>query len=343
MSAATGVLVSGLISADISFRLDQMPRLAEKYRASDMRFSLGGGGAIAATALRRLGARVELAGRLGDDLFANLLREELRRRDIGQALVLTCAGTRSPVSSIFIDNDGERQIVNYRGADPLPLAADHASTPATGASRTNDAGLVTPEFSGAETALDEDRLASLLAPAAVLVDTRWEAAAIQALQWARHWGVPGVVDGETPVCPQAMHLATHVAFSRQGLRDYAGHEDIHAALLQAAGQFDGWVCVTDGEHGVYHLQSNELVRTPALSVQSVDSLGAGDVWHAAFTLQLARSKDEVAAIEFANVAAAMKCESDDGLDGIPEHDAVLHRLADLGGCVRVGSGGRPRA
>ncbi len=52
VSKSVQLLVSGLISADITFRVGEMPRRAEKYRADDVRFSLGGGGAIAAAALK---------------------------------------------------------------------------------------------------------------------------------------------------------------------------------------------------------------------------------------------------------------------------------------------------
>ena len=68
MSVQTNLLACGLISADITFRVNEMPRLAEKYRADDVRFSLGGGGAIAAVAMQRLGAQVQLAGRLSSTI-----------------------------------------------------------------------------------------------------------------------------------------------------------------------------------------------------------------------------------------------------------------------------------
>ncbi len=63
VSNCVQLLVSGLISADITFRVGEMPRRAEKYRADDLRFSLGGGGVIAAVAMQQLGAKVQLAGR----------------------------------------------------------------------------------------------------------------------------------------------------------------------------------------------------------------------------------------------------------------------------------------
>lgn len=292
------LLVSGLICADIVFRVEAMPRRAEKYRAEDVRFSLGGGGAIAAVAMQQLGARVQLAGRLGDDLFGDLLRSELSRRALGTCLLECVAGSKSPISSVFIDDHGDRQIVNYRqvGDSPAP--------------------------DGACDALDRHELASLEAPDAVLVDTRWEAAAVQVLAHARHVGVPAVIDAEAPVSRAAMALATHIAFSRQGLRDYAGLDSVEQGLQMAQTEFACWVCVTDGEQGVYWLEHGEIAHAPAFSIDAVDTLGAGDAWHAAFTLKLAQGCSEPSAIVFANAAAALKCLSRDGLDGMPGNDAV---------------------
>lgn len=313
MSRKTSLLACGLISADITFRVGEMPRLAEKYRADDVRFSLGGGGAIAAVAMQRLGAEVQLAGRLGDDLFGDLLRTEITRRSLGDSLLSCIPDGKSPISSVFVDDSGERQIVNYRQPDTV--------LPPKSATDTESRESIDT------TAFDATRLQSIDTPDAVLVDTRWEAAAIQMLAFARQAGIPGVIDGEAPVSHTAMALASHIAFSRQGLRNYAGVDEVEAGLRQAQEEFACWVAVTDGEKGVYWLEGSgtecRLAHMPAFAITSVDTLGAGDVWHAAFTLQLARGSCEEVAIRFANAAAALKCQSSDGLDGIPSTEQVM--------------------
>ena len=213
VSKPVQLLVSGLISADITFRVGEMPRRAEKYRAEDVRFSLGGGGAIAAVAMQQLGARVQLAGRLGDDLFGDVLRSELSRRAVGKTLLACVAGSKSPISSVFVDDRGDRQIVNYRQVGDTPAVA------------------------GTSEALDSHCLMLLDTPDAVLVDTRWEAAALQVLAYARQIAVPAVIDAEAPVSHAAMALASHIAFSRQGLREYASLDSVEQGLRMAQMEF----------------------------------------------------------------------------------------------------------
>jgi sugar/nucleoside kinase (ribokinase family) len=62
---------------------------------------------------------------------------------------------------------------------------------------------------------------------------------------------------------------------------------------------------------------------------AVDTLGAGDVWHGAFCLQLARGADENSAVRFANVAAALKCTRSGGGYAAPELDTVTDYLTSL--------------
>jgi sulfofructose kinase len=55
---------------------------------------------------------------------------------------------------------------------------------------------------------------------------------------------------------------------------------------------------------------------------AVDTLAAGDVWHGAFTLALAESKDITGAAGFANMAAALKCTRPGGRRGAPSRVEV---------------------
>jgi len=64
------------------------------------------------------------------------------------------------------------------------------------------------------------------------------------------------------------------------------------------------------------------------AVEAIDTLGAGDVFHGAFTLALAEGRDVVAALRFAAAAAGLKCTRLGGSMAAPhrtEVDALLAR------------------
>ena len=79
--------------------------------------------------------------------------------------------------------------------------------------------------------------------------------------------------------------------------------------------FDGFLAYTDGPDGVYWLEHGEVRHMDAFKVKAIDTLGAGDVFHGAFTFRLVESGDLIDAMRFAAAAAAIKCTRFGGLMG----------------------------
>ena len=289
--STTEVLIAGMAVADFVFRVPAIPTEAEKYRADSMEIVVGGPAANAAIAIARLGGRAVLSTRLGEDGVADAIRGDLESE--GVDCRIRRAG-RSPLSAVAVDAAGERQIVNFRGEglaeEPEPLGDP--------------------------------------APAAVLVDMGWTTAALAGLALARARGVPGVVDAETPATEAVLRAASHVAFPRRGLAAFTGIGDKEEALLAASRGLDGWVCVTDGAAGVSYVAEGRIETVPAFPIRAVDTLGAGDIWHGAFTLRLAEGAGEPDAVRFANAAAALKCTGFGGGRASPTRAAVERFLAD---------------
>jgi sulfofructose kinase len=67
-------------------------------------------------------------------------------------------------------------------------------------------------------------------------------------------------------------------------------------------------------------------RQKAFAVCAVDTLAAGDVFHAAFALALAEGRAEAAALRFASAAAALKCTRFGGIVGSPTRAEVEQLL-----------------
>jgi sugar/nucleoside kinase (ribokinase family) len=67
-------------------------------------------------------------------------------------------------------------------------------------------------------------------------------------------------------------------------------------------------------------------RFPGYPAHEVDPTGAGDVFAGAFMIQLYRTGDAAAAVDFANRVAACSVEAP-GVDGIPTYEEALARFA----------------
>ncbi|MFT4727381.1 MAG: sulfofructose kinase [Granulosicoccus sp.] len=299
------ILICGMTTADFVFGVHTMPERAEKYVANTAKMIIGGGAANAAIAIARQQGSASLAARIGDDWVGKAIMQTLDGEKIDCSFLHVCKHATTSFSSVLIDATGERQIVNFRGAgfdeQPHWLTSD-----------------TLPEFRESE---HDNRPFD-----GVLTDTRWTTGAVAVLQMARRAGVPGVVDAEAPMSDRILNIASHVAFSKQGLTAYTEIENTEEALVAAKAKLDAWVCVTDGSNGVFHLQDGKMRHTPTHCIEIKDTLAAGDVWHGVFTLGLSEGQDEQSAIEYANAAATLKCAGLGGSMAAPTREQTLQLM-----------------
>jgi len=285
------VVTAGVVSVDQFFRVGAFPVAGLKHRAGAVWRTPGGGALIAAAAVVRLGGEAHLAGAVGDDDFGGWLRGEIARQGVEGGLVAALPGVATSRSAILVTPDGERTIINHR-----------------------DDGL----FAAVPT------LPRPFPFGAALADTRWPGGAAALMAAAREAGRPGVIDAEAPVAlaAEALGLASHVAFSAQGLRDFAGGTDA-SALARAQARLGVWVAVTRGPEPVLVHDGQALAEVPVWPAVSADTLGAGDVWHAGLALGLAEGMAAPEAVRFASAAAGLKVA--EGV--LPEREAVEAVLA----------------
>ena len=270
------VLTLGITVFDTVLRVDDMPREGGKFYASDRAEVVGGIAANAAIAIVRLGGEAVLASRVGDDLIGERIVADLVAAGVDTSLVEWLNGVASSISTILVDRKGERLLINH--SNPLLFR-----------------GL--PDLEG-------------VAVDAVMTDTRWPEGALAALGRARDQAVPAVLDYDRDaerLRSELLATATHVAFGRQGLTALAGTDDVAAGLRAVRRMTEAWLACTSGGDGVHWLDGDTLRHLPAFPVEAVDTLGAGDVFHGAFTLALAEAMPEAEAVRFASAAAAIKC------------------------------------
>ena len=126
--------------------------------------------------------------------------------------------------------------------------------------------------------------------------------------------------------------ASHVIFSERGLEAWCGRtsvKDLHRVLEHGAVM----AAVTRGAAGVDWLEAAtpaKELHCPAFPVVAVDTLGAGDVFHGAYTLAVAEGRFIGDAIRFAAAAAAVKCSRPGGRSGAPNRAEVESLLEQAG-------------
>ena len=124
------------------------------------------------------------------------------------------------------------------------------------------------------------------------------------------------------------YFARTAQASAEALRGTTGVDDYGEGLKRLSEHVSGFLAITDGPEGIYWLERKTVRHMPAFKVKAIDSLGAGDAFHGAFTLALAEGRDLDAAMRFASATAALKCTKFGGASGAPtraEVDAFLKR------------------
>ena len=112
------ILITGLTTLDLIFKMENFPDQNEKYRAETAMFSGGGNAGNASVAVARLGANSTIFSAVGKDEVGSFILAKLQRENVNTEFVLTLEKWQSSFSSVLVDNNGERQIVNYRNSLP---------------------------------------------------------------------------------------------------------------------------------------------------------------------------------------------------------------------------------
>jgi ribokinase len=116
-TAEWDVVVLGGANLDYLARGSRLPRPGDTVRGDEFQETPGGKGANQALAAARLGARVALIARVGDDARGTGMLERLLAEGVDARYVLRDPGAPTGVAVIQVDRRGEKQILTAPGAN----------------------------------------------------------------------------------------------------------------------------------------------------------------------------------------------------------------------------------
>jgi sugar/nucleoside kinase (ribokinase family) len=138
--------------------------------------------------------------------------------------------------------------------------------------------------------------------------------------WLRRWGaLPSPVRHESLSLPDALLDRLGAMIISVEERDVA-----EAAVRRVA--INGLGAITDGPHGVDILRGNITTHVPTFDVTVRDETGAGDVFAAAWAIQIARGENPEAAARVACAVASLSITAR-GPHGIPTAAEIAALLA----------------
>lgn len=293
---ASRILCIGMPVRDLVFRVHEIPERGRKMRATHFREFSGGNALNAAIAIARLGCHVLMSGPMGDasEKSSAAIFDDLAKEGIDGSAMVHMPGLVTPVSSIMIDRTGERTIVTHRDQDLWKVQLP-----------------------------DTDEL--LRDCAALLTESRCASFVTGICFEAQRRGIPVILDADRAIGldEQIFQASSHVVFSAEALHITAGDSGDVTALRKIAALTPAFVAVTNGAGGMTWLDEAKQPRhMAAFPIEAVDTLGAGDVFHGAFTVAIAEKQPLEQAMRFSAAAAALKCSRFGGAFGAPQRAEV---------------------
>lgn len=286
-SSAPYVVCVGAATLDTILAVPHHPAADDRVVASELVRAGGGPAATAAVALARLGVPVFFVGSVGEDAAGGAIRAGLEDEGVDVSELTLQAGARSIESAILVEG-GNRTIVTYLGT----LAPVELSPRALELCRA-----------AAWTHVDQ-----LGYGAVADLDVRLS------------------VDGGNPIAGLDLARVSLYGPTEAALAGLFPGEVEEAARAAVAAGPELVVVTRGGEGSIAATAEGELVCSPALDVDVVSTLGAGDVFHGALLAQLVRGAPLPDALAAANACAALSCRALDGRSAIPS-TAELERVA----------------
>jgi sulfofructose kinase len=298
---APRILCVGMPVRDLTFRVPGVPARGSKEHASHFDEICGGNALNAAIGIVRLGGRASICGPIGDarETSSRFIFEQMAHEGINTKHIVHMRGLVTPISAIMIDPSGERTIVTFR-----------------------DPELWKVELPDVDALLEDCD--------AILTESRCAEFCTDLCAEARRRGIPVIVDVDRAMSLREglLTASSHLVFSSEPLQETADVSDDGQALQKIAKLTPSFLAGTRGPRGTIWLDEHQdLQETPAFPVHTVDTLGAGDVFHGAFALAITEQQEVRQALRFASAAAALKCTRFGGAFAAPQRAEVEELLS----------------
>jgi sulfofructose kinase len=276
--AKVDVVGVGLNATDTLIPLPEYPARGSKVAFRDAHILPGGQVATAIAACQQWGLSTRYVGKVGDDHAGRLHRDEFDRLGV-EARLLIAKNCKSQQAFIIVDDIGERTVLWKRDKRV--------------------------------TLRPEELQREWITEARVLhVDGHDTEAAALAAAWARAVAIPVVADLDElyPGVEALLRNLDYFVASRDIPGRITGERDLRKSLPVVHKRYGfRLTAATLGEEGVLAWDGERFHYAAAYCVKVVDTIGAGDTFHAGFIYGLLQGWPLQRQLDFACAAAALNC------------------------------------
>ena len=305
MNGRYDVVVVGKANVDYLVRGPRLPRPGQSVNGEQFQVAPGGKGANQAVGAARLGARVALIARVGNDVRGDSVVEALITEGVEIDYLVRDPSAFTGVALCQVGRNGEKQILSAAGANARLTAEDVRAA----ADALRSARVVLLQLGVPLPAVAEAVRIGRAAGGRVVLDPGPPAPITDDLL--------AQIDVIRPNSSEALALTGVEVTGRESARDAA------AALLRRG---VGAVAVQAGEAGDLLSWNEGELWLPRFEVARLDATGAGDAFASAFAVALAEGRSLPEAGPFASAAAALATTVLGAQASLPKRAALLSFL-----------------
>jgi ribokinase len=298
------MLVAGIgqCSLDYLAVVDIFPQVDTKNELLEWHEQGGGPVATALAALSRLGIPCKFYGIIGDDYAGETIEQSLIKEGIDVSGLIKRENAISQLAFIVIEKGTAKRTIFWKRLSGKPLQQEELM----------DDFLKGNDF--------------------LLLDGLMKDVSLYAAKKAKALNTPVMLDAgkARPGMLEIARLSDYVVASEEFAKDLGW--DIDAKVLQKEKEKlrVKVLTITLGERGNITISDDQVFQIPAFMVRTVDTTGAGDVFHGGYIYGLLQGWDIKDTVIFASALAAIKCTKIGGRAGIPQLSEVKEFLKENG-------------
>lgn len=291
------ILCIGHSSWDMTVPVDDYPIENTKYRFSE-KYSAGGGPASnAAYLLGKWGMETVIATTIGSDDFGTKIKKEFQDIKVNTEYIETNYEKETSFSFILINKkNGSRTVFNVATEHPALKKLNYDFTPDIIFTDGHDYGATQnaiSKYQNAISVIDAGRI------------------------------TPELLE----LCKYIKYIVCSKGFAETvtGMKfDFNNPQSLVNIYTKLQNKYpNSNLTITLEEHGCLYTSGNEIKIMPGLKLTPVDTTGAGDIFHGAFTYGLANGFDMDKVVTFANIAAGLSVTKMGSRLSIPSLSEVM--------------------
>lgn len=292
------ILCLGQSAYDITIPVDSYPIENRKYKVHDVYECGGGSSNNSAYLLAKWNNEVYLASTIGCDDYGKNIKNELHMVGVNTDFFEEKNNVKTTVSYIINNkNTGTRTIITNRSSD-MKFSKDHIIE---------------------------------IKPDIILVDGNDYEMSLKVLndnpKAIKIIDAGNMKDGIVELAKLCDYVVASNDFAREysGLNfDYSDINKIYEVYDKVAKDFNGILVITLEHLGSLVKINNEFKLVPSIKVESIDSTGAGDIYHGAFTHFIANGYNLLDTMKYSNIAGALSVQKIGSKNSMPNLEDVIN-------------------